>query len=331
MPESGVLLLSGSVSRRCAVLCSFAGSASIGGRGPCFQPRLLRVPGSPVPAHRRASGGFQIAAKRVPGDTQRYRIRAVERALDVLAAFSADEPELTLTELSSRLNLSASTTYRLLVTLERRRYVERNSQTGGYTLGVACLDLGTVFLSQLDLRDRVLPVLKTLRQEFRETVHLAVLDRSQMEVIYLEKLEGLLPIGLMGSRVGGRAPAHCTGLGKCLLAYMADPVVRELYATSGMRALTPNTITDVEELLLEMAKIRELGYAVDDVEHEPDVKCVAAPVWNHRQTVVGAISVTGPEQRMNRLIEEGHLIESVLEAAQNASARMGYSREAPRE
>jgi len=255
----------------------------------------------------------------------------VERALDLLVTFSTAEPELTLTELSSRLNLSASTTYRLLVTLENRRYVEHNHQTGGYTLGVACLDLGTVFLSQLDFRDRVLPLLESLREECRETVHLAVLDRNQMEVIYLEKLEGLLPIGMMGSRVGGRAPAYCTGLGKCLLAYVPDPVVREVYSANGMRAYTPNTITDVDELLLEMARIRKRGYAIDEVEYEPDVKCVAAPVWNHRQTVVGAISVTGPEQRMNRLIAEGDVIESVLEAAQEASVRLGYSRETSRE
>ena len=251
--------------------------------------------------------------------------------MDLLATFSTAEPELTLTELSSRLNLSASTTYRLLVTLENRRYVEHNHQSGGYTLGVACLDLGTVFLSQLDFRDRVLPLLESLREECKETVHLAVLDRNQMEVIYLEKLEGLLPIGMMGSRVGGRAPAHCTGLGKCLLAYVPDPVVREVYSANGMRAYTPNTITDVDELLLEMARIRKRGYAIDEVEYEPDVKCVAAPVWNHRQTVVGAISVTGPEQRMNRLIAEGDVIESVLEAAQEASVRLGYSRETSRE
>lgn len=250
--------------------------------------------------------------------------------MDLLATFSTAEPELTLTELSSRLNLSASTTYRLLVTLENRRYVERNYQTGGYTLGVGCLDLGTVFLSQLDLRNRVLPVLETLREKCKETVHLAVLDPNQMEVIYLEKLEGLLPIGMIGSRVGGRAPAHCTGLGKCFLAYMPDHKVRELYSVKGMRAYTSNTITDVDRLLVEMAGIRERGYAIDDVEHEPDVKCIAAPVWNHRQAVVGAISVTGPEQRMNRLLGEGDLIEGVLEAAHEASARMGYSRETSR-
>jgi IclR family KDG regulon transcriptional repressor len=269
--------------------------------------------------------------RRAPTASGRYRVRAVERALDLLTTFSAAKPELTLTDLSSDLKLSASTTYRLLVTLENRAFVEHNSQNGSYSLGVACLDLGTVFLSHLDLRDRVLPVLEALREECRETVHLAILDRNKIEVIYLEKLEGLLPIVVMGSRVGGRAPAHCTGLGKCLLAYEPDSMVRELQSKTNMRACTPNTITDVDELLAEFASIRKQGYAIDNVEHEPDVMCVAAPVWNHRQTVVGAISVTGPEQRMNRLIEEGHLIESVLEAAQNASARMGYSRGAPRE
>lgn len=250
----------------------------------------------------------------------------MERALDLLGAFSSSEPELTLTELSSRLHLSASTTYRLLVTLESKGYVEHNPQTGGYSLGVACVDLGTIFLSQLDLRERVLPVLETLREECKETVHLAILDRSQMEVIYLEKLEGLLPIGMMGSRVGGRAPAHCTGLGKCMLAYVPEAVVHDFYSANGLRAHTPNTITDLHELLRELMETRERGYAIDDVEHEPDVKCVAAPVWNHRTAVVGAISVSGPEQRIDRLMADGDLVQRVQTVAHEASMRMGYRR-----
>jgi IclR family KDG regulon transcriptional repressor len=267
--------------------------------------------------------------QRAPTTADRYRVRAVERALDLLSTFSTAKPEWTLTELSSELKLSASTTYRLLVTLKSRGFVEHNPQNGAYTLGVASLDLGAMFLSRLDLRDRVLPVLEALREECRETVHLAVLDRNQMEVIYLEKLEGLLPIGIMGSRVGGRARAHCTGLGKCLLAYEPDALVRELLSTYDMRACTPNTITDANELLIELARIRDGGYAIDDVEHEPGVKCVAAPVWNHQQTVVGAISVSGPEERMNHLMAEAELVERVLDASQEASLRLGYSREAP--
>jgi len=241
-----------------------------------------------------------------------------------LATFSTVEPELSLTELSSRLDLSPSTTYRLLMTLQNAGYVEHNSQSGRYSLGVACLDLGSVFMSQLDLRDRVLPVLETLREDCKETIHLAVLDRKKMEVIYLEKLEGLLPIGMMGSRVGGRAPAHCTGLGKCLLAYLPDAEVREFYSVNGMRSYTDNTITDTGQLLFQLAKIRERGYAVDDVEHEPDVKCLAAPVWNHRQVVVASISISGPEQRMNHLMTEGGLVDRLQVTAHEASRRMGH-------
>jgi IclR family acetate operon transcriptional repressor len=250
----------------------------------------------------------------------------VERALDLLGTFSASEPELTLTELSARVNLSASTTYRLLVTLESRGYVDNNRKTGGYRLGVACVDLATVFLSQLDLRERVLPLLEALREEYRETVHLAILDRNQMEMIYLEKLEGLQPIGLMGSRVGGRAPAHCTGLGKCMLAYLPEVTVHGFYAAHGLRAHTSNTITDVEELLQELVSVRQRGYAIDDVEHELDVKCIAAPVWNHEDAVVGAISVSGPEQRMNRLIANDDLVDRVKKTASEASMRLGYPR-----
>jgi IclR family KDG regulon transcriptional repressor len=248
----------------------------------------------------------------------------VERALGLLATFSTAEPELSLTELSSRLDLSPSTTYRLLMTLQNAGYVEHHSQSGRYSLGVACLDLGSVFMSQLDLRDRVLPMLETLRENCKETIHLAVLDRKKMEVIYLEKLEGLLPIGMMGSRVGGRAPAHCTGLGKCLLAYLPDVEVRDFYLSNGMRSYTDHTITDTDQLLFQLAQIRERGYAIDNVEHEPDVKCLAAPVWNHRQVVVASVSVSGPEKRIDHLVAESGLAERLQVTAHEASRRMGY-------
>ena len=254
---------------------------------------------------------------------KRYRIRAVDRALELLSVFSTAESEFTLTELSARLNLNPSTTYRLLVTLESRGYVEQNPESGRYRLGVACLRLGSVFLSQVDLRKRALPVLERLRDECKETVHLAILDRHRMEVVYLEKLEGLLPIGLMSSRVGGRAPAYCTGLGKSMLAYEEEEVIREFYTASGLQAYTPHTITDIDDLLRELSEIRKRGYTIDNAEHEPDVKCVAAPVWNHQHAVVGAISVSGPVERMDRLIAEEGLIDKVKGVAAVASQQMG--------
>jgi DNA-binding IclR family transcriptional regulator len=109
-------------------------------------------------------------------------------------------------------------------------------------------------------------------------------------------------------------------------------MVRDFYSSNGIRAYTTNTITDVDELLLDLGRIRRRGYAVDDVEHEPDVKCVAAPVWNHREAVVGAISVSGPQERMDHLIAESGLVENLRATAHEASGRMGYpGATAPRE
>lgn len=255
----------------------------------------------------------------------RYQVRAVERALELLEAFSIPEPEFSLTELSDRLGLNASTVFRLLATLQGRGYVEHSSENGRYRLGSACLRLGSVYLAQADLRRRLTPLLAALRDECRETVHLATLGRDRMEVVYLEKLDGLLPIGLMGSRVGGRSPAYCTGLGKAMLAYEPPEAVQAFYQTRGLEAYTPQTVTNLEVLSRELAEVRRQGYALDKAEHEPDVKCVAVPVWDHRHEVVGAISVAGPAERIERLIAEEGLIEKVKAAAAEASTLMGCS------
>jgi len=251
---------------------------------------------------------------------RRYQIRAVERALDLLSTFSTSEPELSLTELSARLDLNPSSTFRLLMTLQSHGYLEQNPDNRKYRLGVACLELGSVFLNQSDIRKEALAILSGLRDDCKETVHLARLAGS--EVVYLEKLDGLLPIGIMGSRLGGRAPAHCTGLGKAMLAYKPEMEIHQLYAESGLHRFTSNTITDLTELFSELATIREHGYAIDNEEHEPDVKCVAVPIWNYRQKVVGAISVSGPAGRIDRAIVERGLVAKVKEAGQAISSRL---------
>ena len=253
---------------------------------------------------------------------ERYLIRVVERALKLLQVFSTTEPELSLTELSNRLGLNTSTTYRLLATLEIHGYIDQNSENGKYHLGVACLELGSVFLSQVSLRQQAQPLLETLRNDCKETVHLTILDR--MEVVYLEKLESLLPIGFMSSRVGGRAPAHCTGVGKALLAYEAPDEVRSFYSEHGLQRYTDNTTVDVEELLAELAEVRNRSFAIDNEEYEIGVKCIAAPIRDHQGKVVGAISISGPVQRMNEKIAEMDLVSKVINTSREISARSGY-------
>jgi IclR family transcriptional regulator, KDG regulon repressor len=254
-----------------------------------------------------------------------YQVRAVLRAMDLLDCFTPAEPEFSLAQLAERAHLCASTTYRLLQTLESRRYVEQDPQTGRYRLGLACLRLGEIAIVQLDLRERLRPLLLDLRNEYREAVHLAILDHRGMEVIYVDKLDGLLPIGMMSSRVGVRAPAHCTGIGKALLACADPAAIVAHYRDHPPRAYTPRTITDSNRLLEHLSEVRRLGYAVDNVEHEPDVKCVAVPVYGHTGAVACAVSISGPEARMDRHMAEEQLVERMLKLAWDASSHLGYT------
>jgi len=158
-----------------------------------------------------------------------------------------------------------------------------------------------------------------LRDASSETVHLATLDGT--EVLYLEKLPGLHPIGLMSSRIGDRSPAHCTGLGKALLAHEPEALVRQSLS-GALRSFTPRTITRMNDLLEELARVRRQGFAVDDEEHELGVVCVAAPVFDSDR-VVAAISASGPADRIRQEMRDEGLTQAVLSAAAEVSSRLG--------
>lgn len=251
----------------------------------------------------------------------RYNIRAVERALRLLTTLS-DGTSRSLTELSGAIGLSSSTTFRILATLARSGYVERASQSGSYRLGLACLELGQAYQVGSDIRQIALPELEKLRDDTMETVHLAVLDG--MDVVYLEKLNGLHAVQVMSSRVGGRLPAYCTGLGKVLLAYVDPTIVRAHFEQTGLRAYTQMTIASPSELMEHLEEIRRQGYALDEGEHEAEVRCAAAPVLDSTRKSVAAISVAGPAGRMEPLKANAALIERTLRAAQAISSRLGY-------
>jgi IclR family KDG regulon transcriptional repressor len=252
----------------------------------------------------------------------RYHIRAVERALSILKLFIANGSELSAAEISAHLNLHRSTTFRFLVTLMDSGFIEQNPQNHKYHLGIATFELGNAFLKQTNLHERAKSVLESLRDQSGETVHLAILEEN--EVVYLEKLAGLHPIGLMSSRVGSRSPAYCTGLGKALLAYSREEEIQQVIQNTKMTVFTENTITNRQELLDEFSRIRAQGYAVDQEEHEHGVMCVAAPVFDSTG-VVAAISAAGPAARMDRKMKEENLELLVKEAAASISMRLGGS------
>jgi DNA-binding IclR family transcriptional regulator len=251
----------------------------------------------------------------------RYNIRAVDRAVRILSVLSDGKPR-TLTELSEEIGINSSTTFRLLATLAYNNYVERDGQSGAYRPGLACLELARAYHESNDIRQAALPALEMLRDDTKETVHLAVLDK--MEVVYVEKLHGLHAIGLMSSRVGGRSPAYCTGVGKVLLAYTPPELVRAHFEQVGLHRYSDATILSLDELLDHLENVRREGYALDRGEHEAEVRCVAAPIFDMTGKAVAAISVSGPAGRIEPLETNLELVNKTRQTARSISARLGY-------
>lgn len=251
----------------------------------------------------------------------RYVIQSVDRSLQILNLLS-DGRRWMLSEIESAIGVSGSTAFRMLATLESRRFVERDNNAG-YRIGPACIELAQAYSEASDIRRIALPILEELRDQTAETIHLGILDG--MEIVYLEKRHGLHAIGLMSSRVGGRSPGYCTGLGKALLAYQDPVLVHDFYTVSDMHAYTENTIVDTDELLEHLAQVRDRGCAFDLGEHEHEVRCVAAPIFDSSGGPVAALSVSGPASRLSGIENDQELVNRTIQAAREVSHRLGYA------
>jgi len=258
-----------------------------------------------------------VAAQRT--ESGRYRIQAIERAVAILNAFSAEEPEFGVTDLADRLGLHKSTVHRFLVNLEAAGLVERDRRTSRYRLGLRIFELGGLVLQQMNLWDEALPLLEGLVRDSGETGHLAVLDGG--EAVYIEKVEARRALRIP-SAIGRGYPAHATSLGKVLLANLDRDAAGALIAERGLHRCTPKTITDADALWRELDQIRAAGYAVDDEEYEEGLRCIGAPIIGHTGQVVAALGIGGPVTRVTpERVEE--LASLVIAAATNLSKRMG--------
>lgn len=255
-----------------------------------------------------------------PGQ-DRYNIRVLDRAIDIVTLL-ADGKRRTLTEISEAVELSSSTTFRLLVSLSSRHFVERHEESNSYKLGLACLELAWAFRDGDPIRRLALPNLQVLRDATAETVHLGVLH--QADVVYLDKLPGLHPVGIMSSQVGARFPAYCTGLGKALLAFSDVEHARALLMSTTLARFTDTTIVTLGDLMRHLAEGRQRGYVVDREEHEADICCVAAPLVGRDGALVAAISVAGPASRLGPIEDNRPVIAAVLTTARAISATLGY-------
>ncbi|MDI3313816.1 MAG: IclR family transcriptional regulator [Mycobacterium sp.] len=215
------------------------------------------------------------------------------RATAILSAFDRDRRPLGISELARRTGLAKSTVHRLTAELTRHGLLERRSE--GLVLGLRLFELGELVPRQLDLREAALPYMADLRAATRQTVHLAVLDGT--EVVYVEILRHH-DAPPLPSRVGGRLPAHATAVGKAILAF-SDPDVTEAVLRAGLRRLAERTITNPDLLRRTLKFTRAHGIAYDYEESQAGLVCAASPITTATGDVAGALSVSGWAGRLN--------------------------------
>lgn len=216
----------------------------------------------------------------------------VARVAALLTAFRPGDDTLGISELARRTGLPKSSVHRLTGSLLAHGLLERDS--GGVRLGLKLFEIGQLVTRQRGLVDAARPVLADLREATHNTVHLAILEGT--EVVYLDVLRGpdspRLP-----SRVGGRFPAHATGVGKAVLAFSGDDVV-ERVVRAGMPRISTRTITSPALLRRQLTKIREERVAFEREESSAGTVCVASPVLDNPEHAVAAISISGWSNRM---------------------------------
>ncbi|MEI3607786.1 IclR family transcriptional regulator [Pseudogracilibacillus sp. SE30717A] len=250
-------------------------------------------------------------------------VQSVERALIILETLSQAQRGMSVKEISNKVDLAKSTTHRLLTTLMSKGYVIQNNENDDYLLGLKLVEISSSILENLDIRSYAKDALEHLSDVTNESVHLCIHENG--EVVYIDKFEGNHTIR-MHSRIGKRGMMHCTGVGKILLSGMTEEEISNIIRKKGLPKLTSKTITDTETLYKRLEKIRADGYDIDDIENEEGIRCMAAPIFNHRGEIIAAFSISGPEMRITKERIESELKKLILETSTLISQKMGYTR-----
>jgi len=250
----------------------------------------------------------------------RYLINSILRASNVLRCFLGEKTHLKISELAHELHLDRSTTYRILLSLEKCGLVEKDPKTGEYSLGLSTFEIGNTYIRRMDFIKASNPIMTELAMRVQETTHLAVL--SDTEIVYVDKVDSPRTLGVM-SKIGQRGPVYCTALGKVLLAFQPENDQSRIIRKIRLTPFTPRTITSKQKLVEELKAIRKQGYALDHREIEQEVECIGAPIQDHLGNVIAALSISGPQRKIGTP-QEKHFVAEVIRAAGLISSKLGY-------
>lgn len=223
-------------------------------------------------------------------------IRAVERALNILLCFSMQTPELSMTQISEMVGLHKSTVHRLLATLERMRFVQRDPVTSMYRPGIRLLQMAYLTLEHNDLSRIAMPFMRHLCELHRETIDLSVLDDG--DVVFTEVVESPQRVKLAAAK-GQRLPAACTASGKSILAFLPVEKVQAIL-DRGITRFTQYTPCSASEVWEDLAAAKKDGFALSEQELEEGINAVSAPIFDADHRPVASIAIAGPAYRLTR-------------------------------
>ncbi|MEW5872757.1 MAG: IclR family transcriptional regulator [Chloroflexota bacterium] len=243
-------------------------------------------------------------------------IQSLARGLKILDLLGQSPDGIRITELAETLAVDKGSASRLMSTLARYGYAEKDESTRRFHLGPQVVSLSRSVLARLPLREAAKPYLRQLMERTGECAHLAI--AAQGKTLYIDQVESPATLRV-NAQVGTMNPLHCTALGKTLLAFS------DLDLPASLESFTPQTITDIEALGRHLDEVRRLGYAVDDEEFDPGVRCIAVPVFDFRGKAVGSIGISGPSSRLSAE-KLPDLAMIVMEIGKSLSERMTFTR-----
>lgn len=248
-------------------------------------------------------------------------VQSIDRVFTLIELLAQEPNGMSLKDLASLAGLHVSTTHRLLAALGAREYVYKDLDTGKYRLTLKLFEVAGQSLGGMNVVSVARPHLEFLAAHSGESIHLVT--RHLNEIVYLYKIDNGVSLSSMGSFVGRRNPMYCTGLGKSILAELSDAEISEIWSSSTIQKRTDHTLTTLPELMEELQRTRNRGYAIDNEENEPGVFCIAKALKDFTQSPFGAISISMPkirvtEEAVNRLSQE------VIQVAQTISILLGY-------
>ena len=243
-------------------------------------------------------------------------IFSLQKGLDILCCFDDDHEVLSALEISGRLDIPLSTTYRYLTVLVEKGFLTKDFDSNKYTLGYMIFQMGSIMSPKYKLVDAVRPHVESLASLSGETVMLTVV--RGWKGLCIDRIESRKIVRVIQTR-GSSLPLHAGAPEKILLAYQTEAFVDAMIKEAGLPKLSDNTITDPDQLKKELQHIREQGFAFSDSEVESSVRSIAAPIFDRKGTVVAGLAVAGPKERMN-----GKNLSKLIDMLKHTALRISY-------